>query len=106
MTPLVAKLFTTAGIVVISGIMLAQSGDRLADLTGVGRVWTGPFLVGLATSLPELSTDFAAVHNGWPNVAVGDLFGSSFANMMILALVTLIPARASSLRRPVATNLL
>ena len=106
MTPLVAKLFTTAGIVVISGIMLAQSGDRLADLTGIGRIWTGSFLVGLATSLPELSTDFAAVRNGWPNLAVGDLFGSSLANMMILALVTLIPARASSLRRPVATNLL
>jgi hypothetical protein len=47
MMPLVAKLFTTAAIVVISGIMLAQSGDRLADLTGIGRVWTGSFLVGL-----------------------------------------------------------
>lgn len=66
MTPLVAKLFTTAAIVVISGTMLAQSGDRLADLTDIGRVWTGSFLVGLATSLPELSTDFAAVHYGLP----------------------------------------
>jgi cation:H+ antiporter len=105
MTLLAARLFTTAAIVVISGTMLAQSGNRLADLTGIGRVWTGSFLVGLATSLPELSTDFAAVHNGWPNLAVGDLFGSSLANMMILALVTMIPARANSLRRPVATNL-
>ena len=106
MTPLVAKFFTTAAIVVISGTMLAQSGDRLADLTGIGRVWTGSFLVGLATSLPELSTDFAAVHYGLPNLAIGDLFGSSLANMMILALVTMIPSRGNSLRRPVATNLL
>ena len=106
MTPLVTKLFTTAAIVVISGTMLAQSGDQLADLTGIGRVWTGSFLVGLATSLPELSTDFAAVHYGLPNLAIGDLFGSSLANMMILALVTMIPARANSLKQPVATNLL
>ena len=105
MTPLVAKLFTTAAIVVISGAMLAQSGNRLADQTGIGRVWTGSFLFGLATSLPELSTDFATVHYGLPNLAIGDLFGSSVANMMILALVTMIPARANSLRRPVATNL-
>ena len=105
MTLLAARLFTIAAIVVISGTMLAQSGNRLADLTGIGRVWTGSFLVGLATSLPELSTDFAAVHYGLPNLAIGDLFGSSLANMMILALVTMIPARANSLRRPVASNL-
>jgi cation:H+ antiporter len=106
MTPLLARMFMAAAVVVLSGTMLAQSGDRLADLTGIGRVWTASFLVGLATSLPELSTDFAAVHYGWPNLAIGDLFGSSLANMMILALVTMIPARAVSLRRAVATNLL
>ena len=37
MTPLVAKPFANAAIVVISGTMLAQSGNRLADLTGIGE---------------------------------------------------------------------
>jgi cation:H+ antiporter len=77
MTPFAVKLFTTAAIVAISGTMLAQSGDRFADPTGIGRVWTGSFLIGLATSLPEISTDFPAVHYRWPNLAVGDLFGAS-----------------------------
>jgi cation:H+ antiporter len=106
MIPLAVKLFTTAAIVAISGTMLAWSGDRLADLTGMGRVWTGSFLVGLATSLPEVSIDFPAVHYGWPNLAVGDLFGSSLANMMILALVTLIPFPVRAGRRPAPMNLL
>lgn len=42
-----------------------------------------------ATSLPELVTDVAAVRLDAVDLAVGDLFGSSMANMLILALVDL-----------------
>jgi cation:H+ antiporter len=43
-----------------------------------------------ATSLPELATDVSASLAGAPDLAVGDLFGSSMANMAILALILLL----------------
>jgi cation:H+ antiporter len=52
-----------------------------------------------ATSLPELGTDIAAVRMGALDLALGDLFGSSMANMLILAVVDLMPPRREVLRR-------
>src|SRR3546814_20923918 len=59
------------------------------DASGIGRVWIGTILLAGATSLPELATDVAAVKIGAADLAAGDLFGSSMANMLIFALVGL-----------------
>jgi cation:H+ antiporter len=68
---------------------LARDGDVIAERTGLGKAWVGAVLVAAATSLPELATDIAAVRQGHVSLAVGDLFGSSMANMLILALADL-----------------
>jgi cation:H+ antiporter len=60
-------------------------------------------LLAAATSLPELSTDVAAVRLGAPDLAAGDLFGSSMANMLILAIVSLVPG-AELFRRAALDN--
>lgn len=81
-------LFLASGaVVVVAGIVLAHSADGIADATGWGRVWVGSVLLAFATSLPELATDVAAVRLESADLAAGDLFGSSLANMLILALV-------------------
>lgn len=81
-------LFLASGAgVVAAGIVLAQSADGIADATGWGRVWVGAVLLAFATSLPELVTDIAAVRLESADLAAGDLFGSSLANVFILALV-------------------
>jgi cation:H+ antiporter len=72
-------------VVVLAGVRLAQDGDRIADRTGLGGAWVGAILVAAATSLPELAIDASAVLQGAPNLAVGDLFGSSMFNLLILA---------------------
>jgi cation:H+ antiporter len=96
---LYAAVFLAAGaLVVAAGAALARHGDAIADITGLGRVWVGSLLLAAATSLPELGTDVAAVRLGAPNLAVGDLFGSSMANMLILAIVDLWPPRRRVLR--------
>lgn len=79
----------SGGAVVLAGIRLSRESDTIAELTGLGRVWIGAILVAAATSLPEMTTDIYAVRQGHVNLAVGDLFGSSMANMLILALVDL-----------------
>lgn len=79
-----------AAALVRSGVSLAGAGDELAERTGLGGLVTGMVLVALATSLPELLTDVSAAAAGAPDLAIGDLFGSSMANMAILAVVDLV----------------
>ncbi|HUW01774.1 MAG TPA: hypothetical protein VMW08_05445 [Acidimicrobiales bacterium] len=76
-------------MVVAAGTVLAKVGDDLAERTGIGRLYVGALLVAVATSLPELATDITAAASDAPDLAIGDLFGSSMANMAILAIVDL-----------------
>lgn len=86
--------FLASGIVVVfAGAALARYGDAIAEATKIGRVWIGAVLLAGATSLPELATDIAAVRLGAIDLAAGDLFGSTMANMLILAVIDLIPPR-------------
>ncbi len=97
MSPAVA--FLLAGVVVAAAAtVLTWSADQIAESTGIGRLWVGSILLAAATSLPEAATDIAAVRLGEPDLAVGDLFGSSLANMVVLALVDLYPPRGRLLR--------
>ena len=91
---LVLATFLGTGLVVVAaGIILGRSADRIAELTFVGRVWTGAVLLAAATSLPELVTDVSAVRLHTPDLGAGDLFGSSLSNMLILALIDFVPGQ-------------
>lgn len=80
----------SAAIVGWAGVRLAQAGDEIAERTGLSRLAVGMLLVAAATSMPEIVTDVSAVLAGAPDLAVGDLFGSSMANMAILGVVDLV----------------
>jgi cation:H+ antiporter len=83
-------LFLASGaLVVAAGALLARNADVIAETTGLGRLWTGSILLATASSLPELATDVAAVRLDAADLAAGDLFGSSLANMLVLAIVDL-----------------
>lgn len=83
----------TAATVVFAGARLARDGEKIADRTGLGEAWVGAILVATATSLPEIVTDVAAVRQGDTALAIGDLFGSSMANMLILGVADLLTRR-------------
>lgn len=95
-----ALLFVISGLVILmAATRLTRHADTIADETGLGRVWIGTILLAGATSLPELATDVVAVRIGAPDLAAGDLFGSSMANMLILAILDLLPPRRGVLQR-------
>jgi cation:H+ antiporter len=97
--------FAVAAVFVIgAGSLLVRAADSIADRTGIGRVWIGSVLLAAATSLPELMTDVSAVRINRPNLAAGDLFGSSLANMLILALIDLTAPRKQVLRQVAFEN--
>lgn len=87
----VFAFLASGALVVVAGVALSRHADAIAAATGISRIWAGAILLAGASSLPELATDLSAVRLHAVDLAVGDLFGSSMANMLILALIDLIP---------------
>jgi cation:H+ antiporter len=92
MVPLVVYGLVGATIFAIA-FRLARFADAIADATGIGRIWIGTVLLAASTSLPELTTDVNAALLGEIDIGVGDLMGSTLANMLVLALLDLGYAR-------------
>jgi cation:H+ antiporter len=97
--PVAMSALLSALLIVAAGTLLARSGDAIAARTNLGGMWIGSVFLALATSLPELSTDVAAVRIHAPDLAVGDVFGSSMANMLILAIINLLPPGSGLFRK-------
>ena len=83
------EFLALAAVVALAGTFLARSADQIAEITRFGRLLIGSVLLAAATSLPELTVDFSAVRQGMPDLAAGDLFGSSLMNLLILAVLDL-----------------
>jgi cation:H+ antiporter len=80
----------SAAVLVRAGSALAAYADEIADRLRMSRLFVGTLMLAFATSLPEVVADITAARAGVPDLAVGDLFGSSMANMAILAIVDLL----------------
>jgi cation:H+ antiporter len=96
----ILQFLVAAAVIVAAGTFLSRFADVIAELTGLGRLLIGSILLAGATSLPELSVDISAARMGLPDVAVGDLMGSSLMNLLILGLIDLLPgSRGRALSR-------
>jgi cation:H+ antiporter len=73
--------------IVIAGSFLTKFADKISEATGWGRMFVVGLLLAGATSLPELMVDLQAVRPDLPDIAVGDLLGSSLFNLFILAVL-------------------
>lgn len=78
-----------SGIVVIAAIFLTRYSDRFARATGLGHLLVGSIFLAAATSLPELSMNWAIIRLDLPDMAIGGLIGSSLFNLAILAIADL-----------------
>ena len=79
----------SVAVIVGAAILLTRSADAIAERTGLGRLLVGSVFLAAATSLPELTIDLNAIWLGLPDLACGDLVGSSLFNLLILAIVDL-----------------
>ena len=93
-TMIALLIFIVAGAaIILASTRIVHYADMIAERTRLGQLWVGATLLALVTSLPELATDISAVRIDAPNLAAGDLFGSSMANMLILAMLSIWFAR-------------
>ena len=87
----IVVFLVSAAFVIAAGIGLARFGDDLAEATGWGKLWVGTLLVGIATSLPEVTVNVSAV---WleqnPGLALGNVFGANMINIFVIGVVALI----------------
>ena len=82
------KFFVSAGLVIFSGIKLTKCVDVLSDEFNLAKVWAGMMLLGVVTSLPELTASISSVSLlGAPNLALGNITGSVNFNLMIVAIM-------------------
>jgi cation:H+ antiporter len=86
----VTVFLISAAFTIAAGVGLARYGDDLAEATGWGKLWVGTLLVGIGTSLPEVTVNVSAVvFEDSPGLALGNVFGANMINVFVLGLVAL-----------------
>src|SRR5574341_537185 len=90
----------SAIIIVLAGSYLTRFAEKISDETKLGRLLVGSVFLAAATSLPELMVDLHAILLVEPDLATGDLLGSSLINLLILASLSLIFNRGKSVFSP------
>lgn len=73
--------------ILVGGFVLASAGEALAHQTGLGTSFFGAVLLGLSTSLPEVSTVLAAVRIRQYTMAMSDVLGTNLFNVTIIVFV-------------------
>ncbi len=76
-----------------ASILLVRTAKEIAIETGMAETFVGALFLGIATSLPEVTTTISAIRKKAYDMAIGNIFG---ANMFNVALIFLCDA---SMRR-------
>lgn len=97
------EFLLSAVLIVLAAIKLAECADVIAVRTRLGGMFIGTLLLAGATSVPELLTTLSSINQQVPDLAAGNIFGSSMFNMLMLAVLDLANPRSRILRR-VAVN--
>lgn len=93
---LLRRLALLGALIFIAGIVLSQTGEAIAERSGLGAGLVGLLLLALATSLPELTVIAVAVRRGHYELAIGDIFGANLFNIgMILVIDALLAGEAA-----------
>jgi len=82
------QLLLCLAVIGYAGYFLSRYGDIIAEKSGISASWIGLILLSTATSLPELVTGISSVSfANAPDIAVGDVLGSTVFNLAILVML-------------------
>src|SRR3990167_9055556 len=90
MTEIILQFLLSALAIIFAARWIDHACDEIAKWSGLGHFFVGSLFLAASTSAPEFFVDLKATARGLPNLAAGDLFGSSLINLIILASLTLI----------------
>jgi cation:H+ antiporter len=81
---MVLAFVVNAVLVTAAGALVAHSAGNIADETGLNETIAGGLLSGVVTSLPELVTTVAAVRRGALTLAISDIIGGNFFDVLFV----------------------
>lgn len=85
------QLAVCALAIAYAGSRLTRLADAIGEKTGMSASWVGVLLLAAVTSLPELATGISAVTvANAPNIAVGDVLGSTVFNLALLVVLDIL----------------
>lgn len=87
---LVVGTAIAAVLILAAGWTLSETGSAMAKQTGLGSAFFGATVLAFATSLPEISTVFAAVRLRRYAMALGDIFGTNLFNAALIFVIDLL----------------
>ena len=82
---LAAKIIASVTGITLGGIIVVQSVENLAVITGLSTGFLGLTLASTATSLPEIFTSIFSQENHQAKVTLGNIIGSNFYNLLLIA---------------------
>nr|WP_317358783.1 cation transporter [uncultured Tyzzerella sp.] len=83
---IIARFILCSVLLVVFSMLLTQVTDKLNAQLGLGATVGGAIFLGIATSLPELTSSFNLVRLGNFNASFGNVIGSNLFNFTILAI--------------------
>ncbi|MFU8787075.1 MAG: sodium:calcium antiporter [Candidatus Izemoplasmataceae bacterium] len=92
---MILSFIALASIMTVLSVLLSNLIDRLDKKSHLSSALIGGVLLAAATSLPELFTSMTAVISlGNANMVLGNVLGSNFFNLLIMALVIIFFAKS------------
>lgn len=82
----VTVIAVSAVFVVLAGYWLASISDEIARVTGWGETFVGGIFLAVTTSLPELVISLTAIRLKAYDMAVANIFGSCFFNILMFSI--------------------
>ncbi len=78
-------LIVAASLTAMAGVVVAEAAQDLVAKTSIPETIVGGLFMAVATSLPELVTSVAAVRRGALTLAVSDIVGGNFFDVLFVA---------------------
>ncbi|MHA7837457.1 MAG: sodium:calcium antiporter [bacterium] len=82
---LVGGMISTAVLTLSGGVLVAEAAGNIVDETRLSEAVVGTLFMGVATSVPELVTCLAAVRRRALTLAVADIIGGNFFDVLFVA---------------------
>ncbi len=89
-TRLVTIFIVASVITLVAGVLLEQSGNRIANQMGITGVLFGATVLALASALPEISTAITGVQMKRYTLVFGDIFGGNAFQLVLFILADLL----------------
>ena len=75
-------ILTGMSVLLLASELVVEGSIHLAEILNIPTSITGLLIVGLGTSLPELTLDITALRRGSAGIAIGDMIGSNIVNIL------------------------